>query len=59
MIIEIVIRAEVVFVQDLVDTSAAFAAKHLFPHGHMLVIAGIATMIAEGQDICFFRLHVA
>jgi hypothetical protein len=57
--IQVIIRAEIMIIEDLENTSAAFAAKHLFPQRHLLVVAIVATMIAEGQDICFFRLHVA
>lgn len=57
MIIEIVVCAEIIVVENLVDTSASIATKHLVPKHDRLLVTGVATMVAEGEGICFIRHH--
>mgnify|MGYP003466044899 CR=1 FL=1 len=57
MIVEIVVCAEVIIVEDLVDTSASIATKHLLSKHDRLLVTGVATMITEREGICFIRHH--
>jgi hypothetical protein len=57
VLIQVVVRAELMVIQDLIDAAASFATEYLTGQGDLLCVTGIAAMVAKGEDIYIFPGH--